>query len=49
MSTVPGKMVNGLFTRVLGPDLTPELKTQLAGVGVNVATDPPDSYPKATW
>lgn len=42
-------MVNGLFTRVLGPDLTPDLKTQLAGAGVDVAAPPPDSYPKTTW
>ncbi|MFT3709730.1 MAG: DUF2378 family protein [Archangium sp.] len=49
MSTVPGKMVNGLFTRVLGPDLTPDLKAQLAGVGIDVAAPPPESYPRAAW
>lgn len=49
MSTVPGKMVNGLFTRVLGPDLTPELKTQLAEIGLDVSAAPPESYPRATW
>jgi uncharacterized protein (TIGR02265 family) len=42
-------MVNGLFTRVLGPDLTPALKAQLAGVGIDVAAPVPDSYPRTAW
>jgi uncharacterized protein (TIGR02265 family) len=48
-ATVPGKMVNGLFTRVLAPDLTPTLTSQLAEAGVNLAGPPPDAYPRATW
>jgi uncharacterized protein (TIGR02265 family) len=42
-------MVSGLFNRVLGPDLTPDLRAQLAGVGIDVAAPPPDSYPKSAW
>lgn len=48
-STIPGKMVSGLFNKVLGPDLTPTLKDQLAEAGVNLSQTPPDSYPRATW
>ncbi|MFO0601202.1 MAG: DUF2378 family protein [Myxococcaceae bacterium] len=48
-STVPGKMVHGLFNRVLGPDLTPELKASLRELGVDLAAAPPDSVPRATW
>jgi uncharacterized protein (TIGR02265 family) len=47
--TIPGKMVSGLFNKVLAPDLTPTLKSQLAEAGVDLASPPPDSDPRATW
>jgi len=49
MSTIPGKMVEGLFKRVLAPDLTPTLKTQLAEAGVDLSAPAPHAYPRATW
>jgi uncharacterized protein (TIGR02265 family) len=42
-------MVQGLFKRVLAPDLTPELTAQLAAVGIDLSVPPPPSYPRSAW
>lgn len=49
MTAIPGKMVDGVFKRVLAPDLTPALISQLAEAGVDVSTPAPPSYPRQTW
>ena len=49
MSTIPGKLVEAVFKRVLGPDLTPELLTQLATIGVDVSGPMETSYPRTAW
>ena len=49
MSTIPGKLVEGVFKRVLAPDLTPELIKQLAAVGVDVSGPMEPSYPRTAW
>ena len=48
-ATIPGKMVQGLFKRVLAPDLTPELIAQLAAVGIDLSVPPPAAYPRSAW
>lgn len=49
MSTIPGKLVEGVFKRVLAPDLTPALISQLAAVGVDLSAPPQPSYPRTAW
>ncbi|MGV3624966.1 MAG: DUF2378 family protein [Archangium sp.] len=49
MSTIPGKLVEGLFNKVLAPDVSPALKTQLAEAGVDLSAPPPPTYSRATW
>jgi uncharacterized protein (TIGR02265 family) len=49
MSTIPGKLVDGVFKRVLAPELTPELITQLAAVGVDLSLPTPATYPRTAW
>jgi uncharacterized protein (TIGR02265 family) len=48
-ATIPGKMVQGLFKRVLAPDLTPELIIELAAVGIDLSVPPPPTYPRSAW
>lgn len=49
MTAIPGKMVEGVFKRVLAPDLTPSLISQLADAGVDVSVPMAHAYPRATW
>ncbi len=49
MSTIPGKLVDGLFKKVLAADVSPALKAQLAEAGVDLSAPPPASYPRSTW
>lgn len=49
MSTIPGKLVDGVFKRVLAPDLTPALISRLATVGVDLSVPPPPHYPRTAW
>lgn len=49
MSTIPGKLVEGVFKRVLAPDLTPGLITELAAAGLDLSIPTPPAYPRATW
>lgn len=48
-ATIPGKLVEGVFKRVLAPDLTPGLITELAATGVDLSVPLPPSYPRTTW
>ena len=47
--TIPGKLVAGVFKRVLAPDLTPELSKQLASIGLDLSGPMEPSYPRTTW
>lgn len=47
--SIPGKLVEGVFKRVLAADLTPELITKLASVGVDVSAPMEPAYPRTTW
>lgn len=49
MSTIPGKMVEGLFKKVLAGDVSPQLLGQLAEAGLDLTAAPPANYPRATW
>lgn len=49
MSPIPGKLVEAVFKRVLAADLTPELTTQLASVGVDLSGPMETNYPRPTW
>lgn len=51
MSTapIPGKLVDGVFRRVLAPDLSAELKLQLAQLGIDLSHPGHHEYPRATW
>ncbi len=49
MSTIPGKLVEGLFKKVLAADVSPALMAQLAEAGVNLSAPLPDSLPRAAW
>jgi uncharacterized protein (TIGR02265 family) len=49
MSTIPGKLVEGVFKKVLAHDVTPDLRAQLAAVGLDLAAPVPESYPRTTW
>ena len=49
MSTIPGKLVDGVFKRVIAADLTPTLITQLAAVGVDLSLPTPATYPRTAW
>lgn len=49
MSTIPGKLVDGVFKKVLAPDLSAGLKTELASAGLDLSAPAPDHYPRTTW
>ncbi|MFZ5441680.1 MAG: DUF2378 family protein [Myxococcota bacterium] len=49
MTAIPGKMVEGVFKRLLAPDLTPQLIGQLAEAGIDVSVPAHPSYPRAAW
>lgn len=49
MSPIPGKLVEGVFKRVLAVDLTPELKEQLAAAGIDVSGPMEANYPRPVW
>jgi uncharacterized protein (TIGR02265 family) len=45
-----GKLVDGLFRRVLGPELSPALRAQLLAEGIDLAApEVPSTYPRETW
>lgn len=46
---IPGKMVEGVFRRALGADLTPELLEALAAIGVDLSVPLKPAYPRDTW
>jgi len=46
---IPGRLVEGVFRKVLGPELTPELLEQLAGIGVDLSVPFHPAYPRPTW
>ncbi len=49
MTNIPGKLVEGVFKKVLVQDLTPDLIAQLAAVGVDLAVPVPVDYPRTAW
>ena len=49
MTNIPGKLVEGVFKKVLVQDLTPDLIAQLAAVGVDLAVPVPPDYPRTAW
>ena len=49
MTHIPGKLVEGVFKRVLVQDLTPALIAQLADVGVDLAVPVSSDYPRTAW
>jgi uncharacterized protein (TIGR02265 family) len=49
MSGIPGKLVGGVFKRVLAPDLTPELIKKLASIGVDLSAPLEPTYARTTW
>lgn len=49
MSTIPGKLVEGLFKKVLALDVSPALLAQLTEAGVDLSAPPPTDYPRSTW
>ncbi|MBL8924345.1 MAG: DUF2378 family protein [Myxococcaceae bacterium] len=49
MEHVPGKLVKGVFQRVLFPDLSAELITELAGAGLDLSIPVKDAYPRPIW
>lgn len=49
MEHVPGKLVKGVFQRVLFPDLSAELITELAGAGLDLSIPVKDAYPRPVW
>jgi uncharacterized protein (TIGR02265 family) len=46
---IPGKLVEGVFRKVLGPQMTPVLLEQLAGIGVDLSVPMHPAYPRPTW
>jgi uncharacterized protein (TIGR02265 family) len=46
---IPGKLVEGVFRKALGPDLTPQLLEQLAAVGVDLSVPLPAAYSRSIW
>ncbi|MCC6337435.1 MAG: DUF2378 family protein [Myxococcales bacterium] len=46
---IPGKLVDGVFRKALGPDLTPALLEALAEVGVDLSVPLRPAYPRPTW
>jgi len=48
-ATIPGRLVEAVFKRVLGGDLTPELLEQLTAIGVDVSGPMETSYPRTAW
>ena len=49
MSVIPGKLVEAVFKRVLGPDLNPELIKQLTAIGLDLSGPMETSYPRTAW
>ena len=49
MSSIPGKWVESVFRKVLVADLTPELVSQLAAVGVELSGPSHLYYSKEVW
>ncbi len=47
--SIPGKLVKGVFQRALFPDLSADLITALAGVGLNLSAPLAESYPREVW
>lgn len=48
-STIPGKLVEGVFKRVLAPDLTPGLRAELAEHGLDLSGPLPAVVARDTW
>ena len=46
---IPGKLVDGLFRKLLLHELTAELVTLLAEAGVDVSVPAAEAYPRAVW
>lgn len=49
MEHVPGKLVKGVFQRALFPDLSADLITALAGVGLDLSNQVHETYPRQVW
>lgn len=49
MEHVPGKLVKGVFQRVLFPELSAALITELAGAGLDLSIPVKDAYPRPVW
>ncbi len=49
MTTVPGKLFNGVFRRVLVDDLTPAMQAQLLAIGLDVSVPLAGEHPKSLW
>ncbi len=49
MSELPGKMFEGVFSRVLADDLSPALKDELKAVGLDLTAPLLPSYAREVW
>ena len=47
--TIPGKLVESVFKKVLAPDLTPAAIEGLAALGIELHAAPPDTYLRTTF
>jgi uncharacterized protein (TIGR02265 family) len=46
---IPGKLVKGVFQRVLFADLSADLITALAGAGLDLSVPLQEAYPRPVW
>jgi uncharacterized protein (TIGR02265 family) len=49
MSDIPGRLINGVFNRVLADDVTPALVEALKPLGLDLSAPLRESYPRKTW
>lgn len=49
MSDIPGKLINGVFNRVLAEDVTPALVETLKPLGLDLSAPLHAHYPRQTW
>jgi uncharacterized protein (TIGR02265 family) len=49
VTTLPGKLIDGVFRRVLAGELSASLVDELRVLGIDVTAPAPDVVPKETW
>lgn len=49
MSDIPGRLLNGVFNRVLADDVSPALVEALKPLGLDLSAPLHDFYPRTTW